>query len=200
MMIMAKRNLSLADRFKCSVVTMLAIAIVSGCSSGPAVIPEELESRIDQSVSFQQIHAAPTSYPGRMVLLGGEILSAKRMSNGTQFEVLQLPVSEDNPPAEQRTESQGRFLAIHRGEIDPAAMPPGTRVTLVGEVTGETIQQLDDSEYRYPTIEVKHVHVWEPDVYDRRRSSSPRVGFGIGVGAGSGRGRGFGGVGIGTGF
>ncbi len=197
---MTKRNLSLEDRLKWFAISMLTIAIVSGCSSGPAVIPEELESRIDQSVSFQQIHSAPTSYSGRTVLLGGEILSAKRMSTGTQFEVLQLPVSEDDPPAEQRTESQGRFLAIHRGEIDPAAMPPGTRVTLVGEVTGETVQQLDDSEYRYPTIEVKHVHVWEPDVYDRRRSSSPRVGIGVGVGGGGGRTRGFGGVGIGTGY
>jgi outer membrane lipoprotein len=181
-------------------ISMLALAIVSGCSSGRAVIPEEFESRIDQSVSFQEIHSAPTSYSGRMVLLGGEILSAKRMSNGIQFEVLQLPVSGDDPPAEQRTESQGRFLATHRGGIDPAAVPPGTRVTLVGEVTGETVQQLDDSEYRYPTIEVKHVHVWEPHVYDRRRSSSPRVGFGVGVGGGGGRTGGFGGVGIGTGY
>jgi outer membrane lipoprotein len=200
MTIMAKRNLSLEARFIWFAISMFMMVIVSGCSSGPAVIPEELESHIDQSISFQQIHAAPTSYSGRTVLLGGEILSAKRTSNGTQFEVLQLPVRKDDPPAEQRTESQGRFLAIHRGEIDPAAMPPGTRITLVGEVTGETTQQLDDSEYRYPTIEVKHVHVWKPDVYEHRRSSSPRVGFGIGVGGGGGRSGGFGGVGIGTGF
>jgi outer membrane lipoprotein len=181
-------------------IVVTALVGLGGCSSGPTVIPPELESRIDKSVSFPQILATPTSYSGRTVLLGGEILSAKRMSNGTQFEILQLPVSDDDPPAERRSESQGRFLAMNRGEIDPAAFPAGTRVTVIGEVTGDTVQRLDESEYRYPTIEVKHLHIWTPDSYGRR---SPRVGVstGLGFGFGSGgRGGSFGGVGIGTGF
>lgn len=182
---------------------IIAVLVLGGCSSGPAVIPPELESQIDQSVSFPQILAAPTDYSGRTVLLGGEILSAKRMSDGTRLEILQLPVSEDDPPAERRSESQGRFLAMNRSAIDPAALPAGTRVTLIGEVTGVAVQQLDESEYRYPTIEVKHLHVWKPDVYERRRYSSSRVGIfsGLGFGFGSGgRSGSFGGVGIGTGF
>lgn len=172
--------------------------VLAACSSGPAVIPPEFESQIDKSISFPQILAAPTTYSGRTVLLGGEILSAKRMSKGTQFEILQLPVSDDDPPAENRSESQGRFLAMHRGGIDPAAFPAGTRVTVIGDVTGDEVQRLDESEYRYPTIEVKHLHVWAPDSYARRRASSPRIGLGFGFGSG-GRGS-FGGVGVGTGF
>jgi outer membrane lipoprotein len=180
----------------CAIVMALVLA---GCSSGPPVIPPELESHIDRSVSFPQILAAPTAYSGRTVLLGGEILSAKRMSDGTQFEMLQLPVSEDDPPVAQRSESQGRFLAMNREGIDPAALPAGTRVTLVGEVVGETVQRLDESEYRYPTIEVKHLHVWPLDAYERRYSSS-RVGIfsGLGFGFGSGgRSGSFGGIGLG---
>jgi outer membrane lipoprotein len=177
------------------------LLVLGGCSSGPAVIPPEFESQIDKSISFPQILAAPTTYSGRTVLLGGEILSAKRMSRGTQFEILQLPVSDDDPPAERRSESQGRFLAMNQGEIDPAAFPAGTRVTVIGEVTGDAVQRLDESDYRYPTIEVKHLHIWTQDSYGRRRS--PRVGVftGLGFGFGSGgRSGSFGGVGIGTGF
>jgi len=87
--------------------------------------------------------------------------------------------------------------------IDPAAVPAGTRVTVIGYVTGDAVQRLDESEYRYPAIEVRHLHAWAPDTYERRRYSSSRfsifsgVGFGIGTGGGSGS---FGGVGIGTGF
>jgi outer membrane lipoprotein len=187
--------------FRCAIVTVLAV--LSGCSSGPAVIPKEFESQIDTSISFPELLAASSSYSGRTVLLGGEILSAKRMSDGTQFEILQLPVSKDNPPAERRSESQGRFLAISRKVIDPAAVPAGTRVTVIGYVTGDAVQRLDESEYRYPTIEVRHLHAWASDTYERRRYSSLRVGIfsGVGFGIGSGgRSGSFGGVGIGTGF
>jgi outer membrane lipoprotein len=180
----------------------VAMLTGSGCSSGPAVIPPELEPQIDSSVSFPQILASPGTYVGKTVILGGEVLSAKRLKEGTQLEILQLPVSEDRPPAERRSESQGRFLAFNRGPLDPAALPDGTRVTVVGTVIGDSLQPLDESEYRYPTIDVKHLHVWDAAAYARYRRAPPTVGLfgGMGFGFGGGRSGSFGGVGIGTGF
>lgn len=186
---------------RCVFVT--GVILLSGCSSGPPVIPEELESQIDRSISFPELLAASSTYSGRTVLLGGEILSAKRMRDGTQLEILQLPVSKDDPPAERRSESQGRFLAMHRNATDPATLPAGTRVTVIGYVIGNAVQQLDESEYRYPTLEVRHLYAWPPDTYERHRSSSSRVGIFSGMGfgfGGGGRSGSFGGVGIGTGF
>ena len=185
---------------RCLFVT--GLILLSDCSSRPAVIPEEFESQINTSISFSELLTASSTYSGQTVLLGGEILSAKRLSDGTQFEILQLPVSNDDPPAERRSESQGRFLAMDRNMTDPAMLPAGTRVTVIGYVTGDAVQQLDESEYRYPTIEVRHLHAWAPDTYERRRYSS-RVGIFSGMGfgfGGGGRGGSFGGVGIGTGF
>ena len=117
---------------RCAIVILLGV--VSACSSGPAVVSEEFESQIDTSVTFPQLLDAPRTYSGRTVLLGGEILSAKRMSGGMQLEILQLPVSNNDPPAERRSEFQGRFLAMNRTVIDAAALPPGTRVTVIGSV------------------------------------------------------------------
>jgi len=185
---------------RCIFVT--GLILLSSCSSRPTVIPEELESQINTSISFSELLTASSTYSGQTVLLGGEILSAKRLSDGTQFEILQLPVSNDDPPAERRSESQGRFLATDRNMTDPATLPAGTRVTVIGYVTGDAVQQLDESEYRYPTIEVRHLHAWAPDPYERRRHSS-RVGIFSGMGfgfGGGGRSGSFGGVGIGTGF
>lgn len=180
---------------------IFVLMAVNACTSGPPVIPPELESQIDPSVTFPQIAAAPSTYQGKTVLLGGEILSAKRVKEGTQLEILQLPVVNDDPPALRRTESQGRFLAHHPGGLDPAAYPAGTRVTVVGEVTGETVQPLDESDYRYPTVDVKHLYVWDAGAYQRRRRASPMVGLFGGMGFGFGGGRSsFGGLGIGTGF
>lgn len=175
------------------------LVVLSGCASGPAVIPEALESQIDTSISFPELLAASHAYSGRTVLLGGEILSATRRPDGTQLEILQLPVSHTDPPAERRSESQGRFLALSRTMLDPATLPAGTRVTVIGYVTGEAVQRLDESDYRYPTLEVRHLHAWPPDTYERRRYASPRFGMGFGMGSG-GRGGSFGGVGLGTRF
>ena len=62
-----------------------------GCSSGPPVVPEEFQKQIDPSLSFRDIQATPQSFQGRTVLLGGEILSAKRTQEGTEFEILNCP-------------------------------------------------------------------------------------------------------------
>lgn len=178
-----------------------ALLYTAAACSGPQVIPSELEQQIDSSVSFRDIQAFPQSMQGRTVLLGGEVLAAKRVQDGTELEILQLPVTTDDPPAERRSESQGRFLVLDRTVTDPASLPPGTRLTLVGAVTGEETRRLDESTYRYPTVEAKHMYVWEPDAY-RERSRRPvglfgGMGFGFGSGGRSGS---FGGVGIGTGF
>jgi outer membrane lipoprotein len=91
--------------------------------------------------------------------------------------------------------SRGRFLALDRQGIDPAAFPPGMPVTVVGEVRGATTQRVDESQQRYAMLDIKHVHAWTEDPYERR-GWGPSVGVGIGGGMGGG----FGGIGIGTGF
>jgi outer membrane lipoprotein len=180
---------------------LAALALLASACSGSKVIPPDLEEQIDTTVSYRDIQASPQAVQGRTVLLGGEVLGARRVQDGLELEILQLPVKGDDPPAEQRTESQGRFLALDRVAGDPASFPPGTKVTIVGAVTGEDTRRLDDSTYRYPTVDVKHLYVWSEELYRERSRSSVGLFGGVGFGFGSGgRGGSFGGVGIGTGF
>jgi outer membrane lipoprotein len=183
-------------------ILMFTATLCSACS-GAKVIPPELAEQIDKSASFSDILASPQSYQGRTILLGGEVLASKRMQDGVELEMLQLPVrDDDDPPVDRRSESQGRFIAFDRGGGDPASFPPGTRLTLVGTVSGEDTRRLDESTYRYPTVDVKHMYVWSEDSYrDRSRNSVGLFGgVGFGFGGGGGRSGSFGGVGIGTGF
>ncbi|HEU4683890.1 MAG TPA: Slp family lipoprotein [Nitrospira sp.] len=185
-----------------SVAGAALLVAVAACSSGPAVVPREMKPEIDNSVSFPELLQSPSSYKGRTLVLAGEILSAKRLKDGTQLEILQLPIADDeDPPTWRRTESQGRFLAFDRGARDPASYQPGSKVTLVAEVTGETLGRLDDSDYRYPTVDIKHLYVWDANA-SQRRGRGPVVGLfgGMGFGFGGGRSGSFGGLGIGTGY
>ena len=175
-----------------------AILLVgSGCMSGPQVVPEVFKANIDSTVTFPKVLEEPTLYQRTMVLLGGEVLTAKRLKEGTRLEILQLPLDGSEEPVLDRTVSQGRVFALESSFLDPATLPPNTRVTLVGEITGVTRANLDELEYRYPTVTIKHLHVWPELVLEQPGDSGPRYGI---FGGGSSGGRVGGGVGIGIGF
>lgn len=175
------------------------ILMTAGCAGNPDVIPESLEPQIDKTLSFSQVVADPYAYRGKTVVLGGEVLKAKGGKDGTQLEILQLPLQDSLRPVSERTESRGRFIAINKEFVDPATFVDGTPVTVVAEITGATTQRLDETEYRYPTVEIKHLHVWDAADYDNP-ASRPWFGVFGGVGVGGGRTGGGGGVSIGTGF
>ena len=103
-----------------------------------------------------------------------------------------MPLDDSDRPSSQRQASQGRFLAFESSFLDPATLSDQPQVTIVGEVTGLDSAQLDEVEYRYPTLAIKHLHIWDAQSVEQNQ------GFGIGLGIGGGGG-GFGG-GIGTGF
>jgi outer membrane lipoprotein len=183
------------------VVVLLATGAfaLSGCASSD-VIPDSLEPQIDKGLTFDQVIGSPDSYRGRTFVVGGEVLKARRLKDGTQIEVLQLPLDSDHRPVSQRSESQGRLLAMDPLSTDPATLPDGTPVTMVAEVTGVTTDRLDEAEYRYPTMEVRHLYVWRDEPQPYPRSRGPFFGVFGGVGFGGGGTRTGGGISIGTGF
>jgi outer membrane lipoprotein len=140
-------------------IVLVAMASLASCTPYN-VVPKELRSQVDDTVGFTQLHATPDHYVGRIVVLGGEVLSAKRLKDGTRIEVLQLPLDGHQAPSHDRTASRGRFLAFEKEFLDPATLPAGTRVTIAGEVTGAMTQPLDETEYTFPTLDVKHLTVW----------------------------------------
>ena len=127
-----------------------------------------MEGRISREVSFQSLQADPDTFRGQWVVLGGKVLSAKRLRHETQIEILQLPLDKADRPNPMLTESRGRFLAIQQEFLDPAIVPPGTFVSLVGEVIEGKTLPLDETSYTYPVAQIKTMKVWpDPMRYDR---------------------------------
>src|SRR2546422_9552489 len=116
--------------------------LVSGCASSrqnpsplESQLPPDLQRQVGQGVSIANVKADPAAYKGRIILLGGEVLKAKRLVDRTRLETLPLPLNEFNEPVMNRTASQGRYLAFQKEFLDPATVPPGTRITLVGDAS-----------------------------------------------------------------
>jgi len=134
---------------------------MTGCS-GVQVVPKDLEEQVNRDISFSQLLEAPLEHKGQILVIGGQVLSAKRLKDGTQIEVLQLPLNRHMQPVESLQKSKGRFLALQENFLDPATLPLGTRVTVVGEVSGMVTLPLDETTYDFPTLVIKYLTVWPP--------------------------------------
>ena len=88
------------------------LMVGSGCMARPEVVPEAFRGNIDSSLTFHKIIEEPTVHQGAVVLLGGEVLTAKRLKEGTRLEILQLPLDGSEEPVFDRTTSQGRFFCF----------------------------------------------------------------------------------------
>jgi outer membrane lipoprotein len=137
-----------------ALLSLMAVLItLAGCTS-----MQEVEDR--QALTFLQVKAAPDSFKGQLAVFGGKVLIARRQKDSTRIEILQLPLDRSLRPGYDLTQSQGRFIALQREFLDPATLPPGTRITVTGEISGSITLPLDETEYTYPLIDIKRVQVW----------------------------------------
>ncbi len=157
-------------------VGLLTMLLTSCSSTKQTIVPAHLEGQVTQDLSFAQIKDSPDSHVGTLILVGGEILSAKRLKEHTKLTILQLPLTEDQEPTSNRTQSHGRLIALQSDFLDPATVPSGTRVTLVGKITGSQTELLDEMEYTYPTVAIQHLQVWE-DSLESGYGNRPYYGY-----------------------
>lgn len=144
---------------------IVLIVMLAGCASR-----QEAES--SQPLTFAQVKAAPASFIGQSAVLGGKVLTARRQKDHTRIEILQLPLDQSMRPGHDLTQSQGRFIALQREFLDPATVPPGTRITVTGVVAGSTTLPLDETDYTYPVLDITRVQVW-PGSEEMSRRTSP---------------------------
>lgn len=142
-----------------SLALTLAALLLTGCVSSQ-LVPPEMESGITRDLSFESLKAEPEKSKGRMLVLGGKVLSAKRLKEGTRIEVLQLPLDGSDIPRLNLIASKGRFLALQTDFLDPATIPAGTLISMIAEVVGVKTMPLDEVDYQYPLLKVSTLKIW----------------------------------------
>src|SRR6059058_1901022 len=105
------------------IIGLIQLLTVSACAKSAhqtgrdlvdQVLPADVRQQIDSTVAFGGLEAAPSSYVGRTVMFSGIVLKVKRAKDWTEIEVLQLPAAPGGLPSDDRTGSEGRFLAIEK--------------------------------------------------------------------------------------
>jgi outer membrane lipoprotein len=104
----------------------------------------------------------PEAYVGKRVMLGGHILEVRNLPQSTYVTVLQTPLGFQDRP-QPKEQSQGRFVVVYDGFLDPAIYEQGRLLTVAGTVQGRETVKVDG--YSYPTIAIKPIemHLWEKE-------------------------------------
>jgi outer membrane lipoprotein len=115
-------------------------------------------------VPFKQIMENPSRYQGELVLLGGYVIKTQVQANETRLVVLQAPLGfKDRPQSSDK--SQGRFLVIYDGFLDPQVYQKNRAVTVAGTVLGKTTEKVDACPYSCLTIKSREIYLWPIELY-----------------------------------
>ena len=139
---------------------LLILTLFSGC----APISKELRAQADRALTFQQVFQNPEAYKGKIVIWGGEIIETINQKDGTTLiVVLQRPLDWMEEPKIQR--SEGRFIILVEGYVDPYVFRKGRRITVAGEILGRKAMRLGELEYPYPLFLSKQIYLWGERYY-----------------------------------
>ena len=143
------------------IVFILLIAI-NGCTP---IFSEQTRKMINTDASFKSVKAAPESYIGKTIMLGGRIAKVSNSVEGSYLEIVQFDLTSSSFP-EDTFLSYGRFLAVSDSFLDPMIFSRGALITLVGEIKGKRIQRLENMDYTYPLLVLRDWHLWRGANWD----------------------------------
>lgn len=115
--------------------------------------------QVDKSLTYAALAADPDAHRGRTVLLGGAIVKTTPKTGETEIEVIQKDLTSGGEPLITDT-SAGRFLVVVDRFLDPDIYKPDRRLTVAGEVQGSQVRQLGETDYRYPVLLARDLHLW----------------------------------------
>jgi outer membrane lipoprotein len=134
------------------------LAVFVGCT---AAISKPLRDQADPNIGVRAVRENPQAYVGETLVWGGRIIDTTPLAAATRVKVLQKPLDYRLEPRSVDV-SEGRFLSVYEGFLDPEIYGAGRYVTVAGELTGTQSLPLGETRYPYPVIKVREIHLWPP--------------------------------------
>jgi outer membrane lipoprotein len=157
----------------CRLLAALAVLSLTACAS------PVFKDAAPGAVSPAEVALQPGSHQGADVVWGGKILDVRNLADETEIQIAAYPLDRAQRP-QQTAPTQGRFILVLPGFVEPLDFPPGRFVTVRGRIDGTRMRRIGDADREYPVLRRDALHLW-PVNFPRERS---RVSFGVGIGVG----------------
>ena len=102
----------------------------------------------------------PDMAVGQKVKWGGTIVSAINLPQRTRLEIVSRPVDYRGRPR-QIDATEGRFLAIVDGFLDPVVYAKGRAITVEGVIDGVEEGRIGDYPYRFVAVRAASHRLWK---------------------------------------
>jgi outer membrane lipoprotein len=145
-------------------VLLLPALLLAACASQ---IPGAIREAPADNPAPGAVRDDAAGYRDRQVRWGGEILATDNREHETRLTVLALPLSRGGEP-EDTDNSQGRFIAIVPGFLDPKVYGDARKITVTGTVLRSEAGKVGDYAYTYPLIQVQDYYLWPKAVVPPR--------------------------------
>jgi outer membrane lipoprotein len=167
-------NTRITSRVLCCFVSLAALALAA-CAPAPIY----KASPTTLNVIPMQVAHSPDQYKGE-VIWGGSVIGVHNFPDHTEVEILGYPLDSSQRPV-TNGQAQGRFIAIYTGYVEALSYPPGSLVTISGELNGSRSDSVDQAAFVYPLVNVGQSHRWTA-----AEMSAGHTDFHLGVGVGVG--------------
>jgi len=140
---------------------MISALLLASCAH---VISEEYSASALSDVSFRSVRKDIDKYKGSLFIWGGFIVKTTRTETGSEIEIVQNPLDKYGHIIDP-DKSQGRFIVLHPGELDPLIYARGRLITVAGELIGGRKITIEEKTYTYPLLESRELYLWWDDLY-----------------------------------
>jgi len=148
-----------------------ALLSLAGCATTPAFDTQGVDRGITPSAAADN----PQAVRGKRVLWGGVIIDTTNLEHSTQIELLAYPLDSEERP-QLAAKPLGRVLVEKAGYLEPVDYAQGRQITALGTLDGTQAGRVGQSDYTYPVLRAKQVHLWQ------QRSGATRTHFNFGIG------------------
>lgn len=134
-------------------VMFLALAI--SCT----VMSSQVRKEAISTTPFKTLIESSELYLGKTVILGGYIIQTENKTGDTIIKVLQTPLDLWETPTEV-DKSEGRFIVLQKGYLDPVIYSKGRRITVAGSILGVEKEDIASCPNKCLKIESREIYLW----------------------------------------
>ena len=152
-------------------ITLACVTLLSACAitqPSPSAGDEPLSTiTVSQAIENQQLQELDSisedsvSDNEQLVRWGGSIASVTNRTDGsTLVEIVARPLYSGGRPIHD-DRSDGRFLALLNGFLDPEIVKVGRDMTILGRLMGKAPGKVGESDYLFPVVLISDYHFWK---------------------------------------
>lgn len=151
------------------IVSVLFITLLAACSTGKP----SLFATSANDISYQQLSRQVEQFQHQTVRWGGVIVEVENAEDLARLTVVHFPLTRYGKPITSEN-SDGRFVVLSEGFLDPIIYAKGKLITVIGQVEGSETQQIDKRTLTLPVIRLQENHLWPESYAESSRAYNPK--------------------------